>query len=376
MDDVRRKKPFFRADHVGSLLRPPELLEARDAWRAGTLSREALAEREDAAIRGAVRMQEEVGLRAVTDGEFRRENWWIDFVRAMNGIEISDPDPGAEFQTGGGKGTGYLPKVVETVAPIVHDRALMADDYRFLAGCAAATPKVTIPSPTRLHFHGGRAAVSRDAYPDIEGFWADAAAFYRAEIAALEEMGCRYVQIDDPVLTYFLDDRMRDNLRALGEDPDRLLDAYAALLDECVSARRPDTHLAMHLCRGNAMSAWIVAGGYQRLAEAVFPAVAVDTFFLEYDDERSGDFAPLRFMPEGRNVVLGLVTSKFPALESKDDLKRRIDEAARYVPMENLALSPQCGFASIDRGNLVSHEDQRAKLRLVVETAEEVWGGA
>ncbi len=376
MAEAATGKPFFRADHVGSLLRPPELLAARREWREGTLNRDALTAREDASIREAVRMQEEIGLQAITDGEFRRENWWIDFVRRIDGIEITQPDPGAEFRTGSGQGTGYWPMVVETVAPIAHRRTVMGRDYGFLADCTDRTPKVTIPSPTRIHFHGGRAKVSRDAYPEMDAFWADIAAFYRSEIAALEEMGCRYIQIDDPVLTYFLDDRTRDNLRAIGEDPDRLVHSYAALLNDCIRDRRPDTHLAMHLCRGNAMSAWMVSGGYRRLAEAIFPVVAVDTFFLEYDDERSGDFEPLRLMPEGRNVVLGLVTSKFPEMESKDDLKRRIDQAARIVPMDHLALSPQCGFASIDLGNRVTRDDQIAKLRLVIETAGELWGTA
>ena len=369
-------KPFFHADHVGSLLRPPALLAARKQWKAGSLSREKLTELEDAAIRDAVKLQENVGLRAVTDGEFRRENWWIDFIAQMNGIEITEPDTTAEFKTGADKGSGYIPKVVETVSAITHDRTIMERDFRILAECSSQTPKVTIPSPTRIHFHSGREKVSRAAYPDMAAFWDDIAAFYRQEIAALEAMGCRYIQIDDPVLTYFLDDRTRGNLRAIGEDPDTLVHTYAALLNACVAGRRADTHLALHLCRGNAMSAWIVAGDYLRLAEAIFPVVDVDTFFLEYDDERSGDFEPLRFMPKGRNVVLGLVTSKFPEMERKDDLKRRIEEASRYVAMDNLALSPQCGFASIDLGNLVTLDDQNAKLRLVVETADEVWGSA
>lgn len=369
-------KPFFHADHVGSLLRPPELLAARAAWKAGSLGRDALTELEDAAIRDAVKLQEDVGLHAVSDGEFRRENWWIDFIGRMNGIAISEPDMAAEFKTGAGKGSGYLPKVVETVSAITHDHTIMERDFRILAGCSSQTPKVTIPSPTRIHFHGGREKVSRQAYPDMAAFWADIAAFYRREIAALEAMGCRYIQIDDPVLTYFLDERMRGNLRAIGEDPEKLVHTYAALLNTCTAERRADTHLALHLCRGNARSAWIVAGSYRWLAEAIFPVLDVDTFFLEFDDARSGDFEPLRLMPRGRNVVLGLVTSKFAKLENKDDLKRRIDDAARYVAMDNLALSPQCGFASIDLGDLVTQRDQIAKLRLVVETAEEVWGSA
>ncbi len=376
MSEPAPGKPFFHADHVGSLLRPPVLLEARTKWKAGEISHETLQDIEDTAIRDAVKMQEEIGLQAITDGEFRRENWWIDFISQMPGIKISEPDMRSEFKTDDEQKSGYVPKVVETVSRITHDRAIMERDYKLLSDCTGRTPKVTIPSPTRIHFHSGRAKVDQDAYPDMERFWHDIGAFYQQEIAALEDMGCRYIQIDDPVLTYFLDDRTRANLRDIGEDPDRLIHTYADLLNDCVRLRRPETHVAMHLCRGNAMSAWIVSGGYMRLAEAIFTKVAVDTFFLEYDDERSGDFEPLRFIPDNTNVVLGLVTSKRGALEAKYDLKRRIDEASGYVAMENLALSPQCGFASVDLGNLITVDDEFAKLRLVVETADEVWGAA
>lgn len=368
--------PFFRADHVGSLLRPPELLAARLKWKDGELEDEALRDIEDGAIAEAAKLQEDVGLKAITDGEFRRENWWIDFISLIPGIIIEDADEAAEFKTDGGKASGYIPKVVKTVSKITHQGAILGRDYEILAASTSETPKITLPSPTRIHFHGGRGAIDLEAYPTMEAFWADVAAFYQAEIAALEALGCRYIQVDDPVLTYFLDDRMRDNLVAIGEDPDRLIHTYAALLNECVKNRRPDTHISMHLCRGNARSSWAVSGGYARLAEAIFPVVKVDTFFLEYDDDRSGDFAPLDLIPDGQNVVLGLVTSKKGDLESADDLKRRIDEAAQYVPMENLALSPQCGFASLDIGNLITVEDQMTKLGLVVKTAEEVWGSA
>lgn len=366
--------PFFHADHVGSLLRPPELLEARAKWKAGEMSHEALRELEDNAIRDAARLQEEIGLHAITDGEFRRENWWIDFISQIPGIKISEPDMRAEFKTEVDKKSGYIPKIVETISRITHDRTIMERDYAVLANCTSRTPKVTIPSPTRIHFHSGRAKVDRNTYSEMDHFWRDIAKFYQQEIAALEDLGCRYIQIDDPVLTYFLDDRTRDNLRDMGEDPDRLIHTYADLLNDCIRKRGPDTHVSMHLCRGNAMSSWIVSGGYMRLAEAIFTKVDVDTFFLEFDDERSGGFEPLRFIPEHTNVVLGLVTSKRGALESKDELKRRIDEASGYVPMENLALSPQCGFASVDLGNLITVDDEIAKLRLVVETANEVWG--
>ena len=369
-----RSPPFFHADHVGSLLRPPELLGARAKWKDGKLPFEALQKIEDNAIHDVVKLQEDVGLKVITDGEFRRENWWVDFISQINGVVISDPDTASEFLTNGGKGSGYIPKVVKTVSKISHAKTLLGRDYEVLADCTTHTCKITIPSPTRTHFHGGRAAVDHDIYPDMDNFWADIAKFYQDEITALENLNCRYIQIDDPVLTYFLDDRMRNNLDKIGEDPNTLIDTYANLLNECIKMRRPETHLAMHLCRGNALSSWIVAGGYSRLAQAIFPVVNVDTFFLEYDDERSGDFEPLNLIPKGKNVVLGLVTSKRSEMESADDIRRRIEEASKYVPIENLALSPQCGFASVDVGNLITVDDQMAKLELVVKTAEDIWG--
>lgn len=372
---VQNKKPFFRADHVGSLLRPQSLLSARKEFATGKLSREELRQREDDAIRDAVNLQEEIGLQAITDGEFRRENWWIDYVSQVDGIEISDPDADSEFQTDDGA-SGYVPKHVLTVGRIRRSGAMMVNDYNFIASCTDRTAKVTLPSPTRMHFHGGRGAVDARLYPDMDEFWGDIAKLYQDEIFALETVGCRYIQIDDPVLTYFLDDRMRDNLRKIGEDPDTLIQKYAEVLNECIAKRGPDTQIGIHLCRGNAASSWIVSGGYARLGEAIFPVVKADSFFLEYDDERSGDFEPLSMIPPGTKAVLGLLTSKFAPLEKKDDLKRRIDDAAKHMSMDDIALSPQCGFASIDTGNLVTMDDQIAKLRLVVETADEVWGSA
>lgn len=368
-------KPFFRADHVGSLLRPENLLAARQRWSSGDLSPEDLRGIEDAAIRDVVKLQEDVGLGAVTDGEFRRENWWIDFISAIEGIEISDPDTHAGFKKDGGQ-TGYMPKNVLTVGKIAHPGTILADDFAFLRAATGNTAKVTIPSPSRIHFHGGRAAVDASVYPDMEQFWTDVAEVYRREIAALEEAGCRYIQIDDPVLTYFLDDKMRANVDAIGEDPDALIDVYAKVINACVEERRADTYLTIHLCRGNARSAWVSEGGYDRFAEALFPAVDVDAWFLEYDDARSGGFEPLRFMPDDKIVVLGLITSKFGQLEDADEVKRRIDEAAGVVPLDRLALSPQCGFASLDLGNLVTVDEQVRKLCHVVDIARDVWGEA
>ena len=371
-----QSKPFFRADHVGSLLRPKKLLEARASWKGGKLTFEALQNIEDEAIREVVKLQENVGLKAITDGEFRRENWWVDFISQIEGIVISEPDVSSEFKTDGGKGSGYIPKVVKTVSKITHNRSILDRDFETLLKHTKETPKVTIPSPTRIHFHGGRAAVDLETYPDLNKFWSDIARFYQDEIAALEQKGCRYIQIDDPVLTYFLDDRMRSNLQDIGENPDALINTYATLLNDCIKNRRDDTYLTMHLCRGNALSSWIVSGGYAGLANSIFPNIDVDSFFLEYDDERSGDFAPLDLMPNGKKVVLGLVTSKRGQLETADSIKRRIEEASKIIPLENLALSPQCGFASVDVGNLITLDDQMSKLELVVKTAETIWGNS
>ena len=369
-----QSKPFFRADHVGSLLRPQKLLEARASWKGGKLTFEALQNIEDEAIREVVKLQENVGLKAITDGEFRRENWWIDFISQIEGIVISEPDVSSEFKTDGGKGSGYIPKVVKTVSKITHNRSILERDLETLLKNTKETPKITIPSPTRIYFHGGRTAVDLESYPDLNKFWSDIAQFYQDEIAALEQKGCRYIQIDDPVLTYFLDDRMRNNLQDIGENPDTLIGTYATLLNDCIKYRRDDTYLTMHLCRGNALSSWIVSGGYAGLANSIFPKIDVDSFFLEYDDERSGDFEPLDLMPNGKKVVLGLVTSKRGELETADSIKRRIEKASRIISLENLALSPQCGFASVDVGNLITLDDQMSKLELVVKTAETIWG--
>lgn len=370
------RKPLFRADHVGSLLRPPELLAAREKWKSGALDAAGLRAVEDEAIADAVGLQEDLGLGAVTDGEFRRENWWIDFIAAIEGIEISSPDEAAGFQKAPGTASGYVPKNVRTTGRLGRRGDILADDFAFLNGKTSRTAKVTIPSPTRIHFHGGDASVDDTVYPDKDAFWDDLARVWREEIAALEALGCRYIQIDDPVINYFVDTRMRDNLKSVGEDPDTLIHKYARLLNACVSGRKPETYLTLHLCRGNAQSAWIAEGGYEPLAEALFPVVDVDAWFLEYDDARSGGFEPLRFMPDDSCVVLGLVTTKRGDMEDRGEIKRRIEEASRYVSLDRLALSPQCGFASIDLGNLVTVDDQAAKLSFVIDLAREVWGEA
>lgn len=370
-------KPFFRADHIGSLLRPQRLLEARARFGKGGIDATELRAIEDACIADVVRLQENAGLKVVTDGEFRRENWWIDFISRIDGVEIRDGDADTTaFVAAPGPGPRHLPKQVVTREKLLHRRAIYGDDFRVLKSLSGLTPKVTLPSPTRMHFHGGRKNVSSQAYPDIEQFFDDVARVYQDEIAALEALGCRYIQIDDPLFTYFISDRLRDEARANGEDPDARLARYVGLVNACISRRRPDTAVGIHLCRGNARSAWIAEGGYERIAAPVFGALDVDHFLLEFDDARSGGFEPLRFMPSGKRVVLGLVTTKHGRLEDPDDLRRRIDAASAFVPTGNLALSPQCGFASVVEGNIITAEDQAKKLRLVSEVARSVWGEA
>jgi 5-methyltetrahydropteroyltriglutamate--homocysteine methyltransferase len=362
-------KPFFHADQVGSLLRTQRLHDARKRWTAGAITRDALRAIEDAEIAALVRAQESVGLKAVTDGEYRRENWWIDFIRRIPGVAITQPDAASTF-TG-----GHVPLGVAITGKIRWAEPNVVGDYAFLRAAAKAEPKITIPSPSRIHFHGGDAAFA-GVYASPEAFWADVAAYYQAEITALEAAGCRYVQIDDPVMSYFVDDAHRDKMRARGIAPDAPLRKYVDVINACVAKRAPGTYLSLHICRGNARSSWVATGGYARLAETVFPNLDVDAYFLEYDDDRSGDFAPLALIPRGRKVVVGLLTSKRAALEPSDALKRRLDEAARIVPLADLALSPQCGFASTEEGNLLTEQDQWRKLELCVRLAEEVWGRA
>jgi 5-methyltetrahydropteroyltriglutamate--homocysteine methyltransferase len=370
---VTTAKPFFRADHVGSLLRPPKVLAAREAAGRGEIDAARLRAVEDAAIRDVVAGQERVGLDVVTDGEFRRENWYADFIGRLDGVEIREAQQNPNFASDPANDVHYVPKNVVTVGPLRRPAPITVADFAFLAGVTTRTPKITIPSPSRLHFHGGRGVVSRDAYPDIEAFFADVARAYRAEIADLEAAGCRYIQIDDPLFSYFISERLRAEIVANGERPAERLARYVRLINDCIAERRADTAIGIHVCRGNARSAWLAEGGYERIAEQLFSSLHNDHFLLEYDDDRSGDFAPLRFMPKDKRVVLGLVTSKHGRLEERATLLRRIDEATRYVTIENLAISPQCGFASVVEGNIITPADQWAKLKLVVDVAREVW---
>ncbi|HUT51039.1 MAG TPA: 5-methyltetrahydropteroyltriglutamate--homocysteine S-methyltransferase [Alphaproteobacteria bacterium] len=372
---ARNGKPIFRADHVGSLLRPDRLHGARSKFDRGEITRDELRAVEDECIVEAAKLQEDVGLQVITDGEFRRSVWWYEFIDALNGIEIAEPDKGAAF-SGGSEEWEYLPKTVRTVGKIGRLGEIMVPEFEVLRAATSQTPKITIPSPSRIHFHGGRAAVDTAVYPDMEAFWSDIAAVYQQEIASLEAAGCTYIQIDDPVLTYFLDDRLRGNVKEIGEDPDALLPKYVEVINRCIAKRKPETQIGIHLCRGNSRSKWIAAGPYEPIAEAIFPQLNVDTYLLEYDDERSGGFEPLRFVPDDKIVVLGLVTTKTGQMEEMDTLRRRVDEAAKFQPAASLAISPQCGFASEVGGNIVTLQDELNKLRLVVQAADEIWGNA
>ena len=365
-------KPPFRADHVGSLLRPPELLEARRRHAAGELSDAALRAAEDEAIRGAVAMQESVGLEGVTDGEFRRTYFHVDFLERLEGVSVSQADYKVKFHSARGD-VDFSPPVLGVSGRLARPRPIAVDDFAFLRSLTTRTPKLCIPSPSMLHFRGGRGAVDAEAYPEMEAFFADLARVYREEIADLAAAGCTYLQLDDTNLAYLCDPVHRERARAIGEDPDALPHTYARLISESVRDRPPGMTVCIHLCRGNFRSAWVAEGGYEPVAETLFNEIEVDGFFLEYDDVRSGGFEPLRFVPPGKTVVLGLVTTKRPELEARDDLRRRVEEASRYVPLERLALSPQCGFSSTVHGNEITAEQQAAKLRLVVETAAEIW---
>jgi 5-methyltetrahydropteroyltriglutamate--homocysteine methyltransferase len=371
---TQRTTPPYRADHVGSFLRPQTLLEAREQAQSGAISRAALRKVEDTAIRDIVRFQEDLGLQGITDGEFRRTYFHIDFLEQLDGVEMRGGIT-ARFHGRAGD-VSMAPPVMHVTGRVRHARPIQLADFEFLKSATRRVPKVTIPSPTMLHFRGGRAAISKEAYPDLEPFYDDVAAAYRDELKTLADAGCRYVQLDDTNLAYLCDPKLREGASARGDDPDELPRRYATLINAAIAGRPKDMTVCVHLCRGNFRSAWVAEGGYEPVAEALFRDLAVDGYFLEYDDARSGDFAPLRFVPKGKIVVLGLVTTKVGELESKDDLKRRIHEAARHVPLDQLALSPQCGFSSTVHGNEIMRESQAAKLRLVVETATEVWGSA
>jgi 5-methyltetrahydropteroyltriglutamate--homocysteine methyltransferase len=366
-------KPPFRADHVGSFLRPKSVLDARDAFAAGTIDKAQLRAVEDEAIAGIAKWQEELGLKAITDGEFRRKFFHTDFLLQLDGIE-EQGGMEVQFQNAIGKDVHFAPPKMIVSGKIKHAKPIQRADYEYLASVVSETPKVTIPSPTMLHFRAGREGISEAVYPDMAEFFADVATAYQEEVADLADAGCRYLQLDDTNLAYLCDDKQRENARKRGLDPDDLPRHYAKMINDATASAPDDMFLAMHLCRGNFRSSWAAEGGYEPVAEIMFNEVDIDAFFLEYDDARSGDFAPLRFVPKGKIVVLGLVTTKLGDLETKDEVKRRIDEAAKYLDVSQLALSPQCGFASTVHGNDIAVEQQAEKMRLVLEVAEEVWG--
>jgi 5-methyltetrahydropteroyltriglutamate--homocysteine methyltransferase len=360
-------QPPYRAEHVGSLLRPADLAQARRRWKAGELPAAQLRQLEDDAVRAAIAKQEAIGFEAVTDGELRRDWWHLDFLTQLDGVEcVANPD-----STFGG--SEEQPPKATVVGRIGCSRPIMTEDFAYLRSVTRRTPKLTIPSPSMLHLRGGRAAISREVYPDLDEFWRDVATAYRSAIAALAAAGCTYLQLDDVSFAYLCDPRVRENCRRNGDDPEQLPKVYAQAINAALAARPPGMTVAMHTCRGNFRSAWIAEGGYDPVAEAMF-ATDVDTFFMEFDTARSGTFEPLRLLPESKSVVLGLVTTKVGEIESAEFVKRRIDEAARYVPLERLCLSPQCGFSSTHHGNALSHDDQWRKLELIVTTARDVWG--
>ena len=365
-------RPPFRADHVGSLLRPPELKAAREKRKSGAISAADLQAVEDRSIRDAVALQEAAGLESVTDGEFRRAFWHVDFLTGFDGIVATQGQYALKFHGEGGAESETRSMMVVN-GKVKRTRPVMVDHFRFLQSSTKQTAKLCIPAPTYMHMRGGRKVVDEAAYPDIEEFWADITRAYQEEIADLAAAGCGYLQIDDVSFATLCDEGIRGQVRRDGEDPDKLPFLYSSVISGLLKNRPESMAVTMHTCRGNHASMWMAEGGYDAVAEGIFQT-AVDGFFLEYDTSRAGGFEPLRFCPKGKKVVLGLISTKTPVLEKKDALKKRVDEAAKYVPLENLCLSPQCGFASSETGNRLSEDDQRRKLELAVQVAQEIWG--
>lgn len=378
-----RTRPPFRADHVGSLLRPQRLLQAREDRAAGRIDAAALRAVEDEAIRDVVAKQRDVGLHSATDGEFRRSSWHMDFIYALGGTRQAEERMKVTFHNAQGD-LEFSPAALRIDDRITLPEPIFGDAFGFLRdtvgalpeapGGARPVPKLTIPSPSMVHYRGGRAAIDPTVYPDLEQFWADLSAAYAEEVRLLGELGCTYLQFDDTSLAYLNDPAQRDLVASIGGDAEHQHERYIRQINKALAGRPDGMSTTTHMCRGNFRSSWVASGGYDFVADALFNTLDVDGFFMEWDDERSGGFEPLRFVPPGKHVVLGLVTTKRGALETKDQLKRRIDEAARYVPLEQLCLSPQCGFSSTVEGNTLTEEEQWAKLRLVVETAADVWG--
>ncbi|HKA44512.1 MAG TPA: 5-methyltetrahydropteroyltriglutamate--homocysteine S-methyltransferase [Burkholderiales bacterium] len=367
-----RKQPPFRADHVGSLLRPPELHATRARAAKGEIDRAALRLKEDECIRNVVALQESVGLQSITDGEFRRDWWHIDFLHGFDGVDLAQGDAygNARFQ-----GADEQPPFMQVTRRIRRVKPSMLDHFKYLKSVTRRTPKFTMPSPAMLHARGDREAMRR-TYPDQKEFWADLTQAYREEIRDLYDAGCRYLQIDDTTIAMMGDPKVQEQFRKLGDDPKSDMAVYADAVNAAIRDVPDDMTVAIHTCRGNFKSTWLASGSYDFVADTSFARLDVDAFFLEYDTERAGGFEPLRFVPKGKTVVLGLVSTKVAELEKKDDLKRRIDAAGKFVPLENLCLSPQCGFSSTHHGNKITEDDERRKLALVLEVAQEVWGSS
>ena len=361
-------KPPFRADHVGSLLRPAALGRAREQFRRGEIDAAALRTAEDAAIRAVVARQESIGLQSITDGELRRDFWHLDFMKQLDGVTL-ETLAGPKFTK-----SGEQPKIATITGKVDFTQPIQLEDFRFLKGITQRTAKFTMPSPGMLHLRGGRKAISSKVYPDIADFWRDASAAYAKAIAAFAAAGCTYLQLDDVGFSYLCDENFRASCRANGDDPATLPRDYAKAIDDAVRNRPPGMAITMHTCRGNFQSSWVTSGGYDNVAEAMFSA-DIDGFFMEFDSARAGTFEPLRYLPKHKKVVLGLVTTKLGELESRDEILRRIEAATKYVPLENLCLSPQCGFASTHHGNALSEDEQWRKLALIVDVAQQVWGG-
>jgi 5-methyltetrahydropteroyltriglutamate--homocysteine methyltransferase len=370
LNRVIAMKPPFRADQVGSLLRPAVLAAARAQFKQGALPADALRQVEDDSIRHIVEKQQSIGLRSITDGELRRDYWHIDFLRQLDGVTISAMANQSRFG-----GTEEQPPVATVTGKVGCSKPIMVDAFEYLQSVASGTPKVTIPSPSMLYMRGGRNAVSRTAYPELAEFWHDVAVAYQRAIRFFAERGCTYLQLDDVSFAYLCDSKFRDGCRLNGDDPDTLPRTLASAVNAALRGRPPGMTITMHTCRGNFRSSWVAEGGYESIAEAMF-SVDVDGFFMEFDSARAGSFEPLRYLPAGKRAVLGLVTTKQGAIESADEIERRIEAASAYVPMENLCLSPQCGFSSTHHGNAVSESEQWRKLELVVNVARAVWGEA
>ncbi|HET8978308.1 MAG TPA: 5-methyltetrahydropteroyltriglutamate--homocysteine S-methyltransferase [Solirubrobacteraceae bacterium] len=371
-----RQIPPFRADHVGSLLRPPELARARAEFRSGAIDAARLEEIENEAIRGVIELQRAAGLQTVTDGEFRRTSWHMDFIYSLEGIEqVQGESIHVQFRNAEGE-YDYAPPAMRVSGRVGLNDTIFASAFQFLRDNAAPeqTPKLTIPSPSMVHYRGGNSSIDETVYPEIDRFWEDLSGAYAQQLRGVYDLGCRYLQLDDTSLAYINDPAQREHIEKIGGDPDHLHEQYIANINRALADKPDDLVVTTHLCRGNNQSMWVAEGGYDFVAEALFGDLNVNGYFLEFDDERSGTFEPLRFVPPGKQVVLGLVTTKRPQLEDPDLLKRRIEEASKYVDVEQLCLSPQCGFSSTEEGNKLTIDEERAKLELIVATAEDVWG--